>query len=110
VWTLGPVPPDAGSVPYVDKIFHGCAYAVTVFLLLLAADWRPGRGPGRFPGSAAWIGIAAIAVGGGLELVQHLTGRDTELGDWVADALGVALALVVWATIRRRSAPAPRSS
>lgn len=108
VWTLGPAPPDAGSIPSVDKLFHATAYGLTVFLLLLAADWRPGRGPGRYPGTAVWIGVAAIAAGGALELVQHLTGRDTELLDWVADAVGVAVALGVWAAIRRRTDPARR--
>lgn len=110
MWTLGPVPPDAGSIPYVDKLFHAIAYGLTVFLVLLAADWRPGRGPGRFAGWAPWIALAALAAGGLLELAQHLTGRDTELGDWVADAIGVGVAFAAWATIRRRSPPAPRSS
>ncbi len=108
VWTVGPDPPDAGSIPHVDKLYHAGAYAVTVFLLALAADWRPGRGSGRFPGSAVWIGVAAVAAGGALELVQHLTGRDTEFLDWVADAAGVAVALLVWASIRRRTDPARR--
>ncbi len=70
------------SFPYADKAFHAVAYGVTVFLTALAADRRPGRGPGPFPGSAIWIVLAATAVGGLLKLLQHFTGRDSELLDW----------------------------
>jgi VanZ family protein len=108
VWTLGPEPPDAGAIPSVDKLFHATAYVATVFLLLLAADWRPGRGSGRFPGTAVWICVVAVVAGGALELVQHVTGRDAELLDWVADAVGVAVAFGVWVWIRRRRDPARR--
>ena len=109
VWTLGPTPPEADSFPNADKVFHALAYAVMVLLLSLAADRRPGRGPGRFPGSAAWFAILAVVAGGALELLQHLTGRDTQLLDWVADGVGAAIGLWGWALINRRWAPRPWS-
>ena len=110
VWTLGPVPLDTGSLPYIDKVVHATAYAVTVFLLVLAADWRPGRGSSSFPGSATRIASAAATVGGAMEILQHLTGRETEFLDWVADIVGVAVALLIWRAIRRRYDPDPRPS
>lgn len=73
-----------------------------VLLLVLAADRRPGRVPGTFPGSAVWLAVLAVAAGGALELLQHLTGRDTELLDWVADAAGAAIGLWAWELINRR--------
>ena len=111
VWTLGPTPPEADSFPNADKVLHALAYAVMVLLLSLAADRRPGRGPGRFPGSAAWFAALAVVAGGALELLQHLTGRDTQLLDWVADGVGAAIGLWGWALINRRwtaRVPTPR--
>jgi len=102
VWTLGPTPPEADSFPNADKVLHLIAYAVMVLLLSLAADRRPIRGPGPFPGSARWLAIVVVAAGGILELVQHLTGRDTELLDWIADGLGALLGLWVWMLVNRR--------
>jgi VanZ family protein len=84
---------------------------VMVLLLSLAADRRPGRGAGRFPGSAAWFAALAVVAGGALELLQHLTGRDTQLLDWVADGVGAAIGLWGWVLINRRwtaRVPAPR--
>lgn len=102
VWTLGPTPPEADSFPQADKVLHALAYAVMVLLLALAADRRPGRGPGPLPGSAIWLAVLAVAAGGALELLQHFTGRDTELFDWVADAAGAAIGWSVWAWVNRR--------
>jgi len=102
VWKLGPTPPQADSLPQADKVLHTLAYAVMVLLLALAADRRPGRGPGPLPGSAVWLAVLAVAAGGALELLQHLTGRDTELFDWVADAAGAAIGLLGWELINRR--------
>ena len=102
MWTLGPTPPEADSFPNADKVFHALAYAVMVLLLSLAADRRPGRGAGRFPGSATRLAVLAVVAGGALELLQHLTGRDTQLLDWVADGVGAAIGLWGWALINRR--------
>ena len=111
VWSLGPVPPGAASFPGADKVFHALAYGVAVFLAALAADDRPGRGPGPFPGSAIWIAVAATAVGGLFEILQHFTGRDSELRDWLADGVGAALGWLMWrqwcAIRSRRSAATP---
>jgi VanZ family protein len=109
VWTLGPTPPEADSFPLADKMLHALAYGVMVLLLSLAADRRPGRGSGPFPGSAVWLTVLAFAAGGALELLQHLTGRDTELLDWVADGVGAAIGLWGWTLVNRRWVVRPSS-
>jgi len=102
VWKLGPTPPGAHSFPQADKAIHAMAYAVMVLLLALSADRRPGRGPGPLPGSAFWLAVVAVVAGGALELLQNLTGRHTELLDWVADGVGAAIGVAVWAWVNRR--------
>ena len=102
LWTLGPTPPEADSFPIADKVLHALAYAVMVLLLCLAADRRPSRGAGPFPGSAIWLSILAFVAGGALELLQQLTGRDTELLDWVADGIGAVIGVWSWTLINRR--------
>jgi hypothetical protein len=62
-FSLGPVPPGASAFRYADKVHHASLHAATVFLFLLAAVWRPGRGNGRYPRAVRWIVLAA-AVGG----------------------------------------------
>jgi VanZ family protein len=42
----------------------------------------------------------AIALGGAVEVVQGLVGRDASWGDLLADILGVATALLLWAVWR----------
>ncbi|HZV85043.1 MAG TPA: hypothetical protein VFF48_08665 [Brevundimonas sp.] len=46
------------------------------------------------------LAIAAVAIGGAVELIQGQVGRDASWGDLLADALGVAAALLVWAVWR----------
>jgi hypothetical protein len=101
--SLGPVPPGAGAFPNSDKVWHGLFYAVTTFLFLLAAVWRPGRGTGPFP-RAGLVGVAVILVAGGVvELLQGVMTeyRKPELMDWIAELIGVTLALGSLAVLRR---------
>src|SRR4030067_363557 len=66
-------------------------------LFLLAAVWRPGRGPGRFPRAAPWIVFGAVTLGGLIEILQgSVFDGDPELRDWVADVAGAALGFLVW--------------
>ena len=39
----------------------------------------------------------AIALGAAVEVVQGMVGRDASWGDLLADAIGVAVALLLWA-------------
>ena len=107
--SLGPIPPGAGAFPNSDKVWHALFYGVTTFLFLLAAVWRPGRGPGPFP-RAGLVGIGLILVAGGV--VEALQGvvteyRKPELLDWIAELLGVTVALGALALLRRSTERRP---
>jgi hypothetical protein len=101
--SLGPVPPGAGAFPGADKVFHALAYFVTTLLLLLAAVWRPVRGPGPLARLAWALILAIVASGLVVEVLQGaLTAkREPELGDWLADAAGVLTASLVHLMVRQ---------
>ena len=101
--SLGPVPPGAIAFPGADKAFHGLAYFVTTLLLLFAAVWRPLRGSGPFVRFALALIVAIVASGLIVEILQGLLTqeRQGEFGDWVADAVGVFVAMVVHGMVRR---------
>lgn len=89
------LPGGALEVTPPDKLLHCAAYGVFTFLALAA------RIPGRLePWSAV---LLAVAHGAAVEGVQAaLPWRTAEWSDLAADALGAALAAVVWRlTVRR---------
>lgn len=92
-----PVPPDLS-----DKFVHGAGYAALTGSVLLAGVWRPGRGRGRWPGAGALVAVGAAALGAALEVVQGVagTGRAGEIADAVANSVGAAAALGLWAAAR----------
>lgn len=112
-YSLGPTPPGVPEFTGADKVFHGLAYGTTLVLVLLAAVWRPGRGPGRYPRVAPLVVIGAIATGGAVELLQGLTpAREPELWDWIAEILGAAAAAGAVGLLRvlmPSTSPAPPS-
>jgi VanZ family protein len=74
-----------------DKIEHFAAYAVLAFLPTIHERWR-------FVIAAA---IGAVVLGVVLEFGQLYSGwRDFELGDMVADAVGVCFGLAIGVPIR----------
>jgi hypothetical protein len=79
--------------PGVDKLVH---------LLLFAALAGSGRWAGARPGvlGVLLVGYAAIS-----EVVQGLSAleRSASVADWVADAIGVAAGLLVWAWAGRHA-------
>jgi VanZ family protein len=104
-FSLGPVPPGHGS----DKQLHALAYFVDTLALLLAVVWRPGRSSSRLPWAFPIV-LAMLVLGGVIELAQAgFVHRDAQLGDWLADAVGIALALVaftvLWRVARARNGP-----
>jgi VanZ family protein len=66
----------------VDKLEHLAAYGALMFWF--AFLYR------RTPARAAYA-LGFIAMGIAIEFIQPYTGRDFELADMLADALGVAL-------------------
>jgi VanZ family protein len=106
VWySLGPRPPDHGS----DWEWHAVAYFIDTLAILLAVVWRPGREERRFDAWALPVALAVLLVGGLIEIVQGgFAHRDAQFGDWIADAVGLGLAVLLftalrWATQRKRA-------
>ncbi|MHC4093250.1 MAG: VanZ family protein [Planctomycetota bacterium] len=86
-------PPGAGlALRLGDKMIHCWVY----FILALLGGWaahRQGRRLGIRWAVRWWLIYAVYA--GIDELLQPLVGRRCQFTDWLADALGVTLALLV---------------
>jgi VanZ family protein len=107
VWySLGSTPPVHSS----DKDLHAVAYFVDTFAILLALVWRPGRESRQLDGGALPVALAVLGVGALMEIIQGFVDRDAQFGDWIADAVGIGLALLVFTVLRRavRGRPAER--
>ena len=91
--TLTPVeklPTVSGS----DKVYHLISFAI---LTLPIAIIRP---------RAIWIILSlSIAYGGAIELLQPLVNRNCEMADFLADAVGAILGVLVAGALRARSRP-----
>lgn len=86
-----------GAPPGVDKLVHAVLFAA------LAAT-------GRWAGIGGWaLGALLLGYAVASELIQGLTplGRSTSIADVLADVVGIALGLLAWSLLARRSAPAP---
>ena len=84
----GELGPPGGGVALWDKGVHFTAYFVLSFLATLALEARR---------MAVFAVAGLIAIGGALEIVQGLIGRDMELGDEIANTLGaLAGAAIAW--------------
>ena len=85
--------PDVPPSPHnVDKLVHGSLFLA----LALSGSWA---GIGRIA-----LAVLLLAYAGGSELLQTIPAleRDGSIADWLADAVGVLLGLLVWASITRR--------
>ncbi|MDA9823783.1 VanZ family protein [Paracoccaceae bacterium] len=91
--TLTPVeklPTVTGS----DKVYHLISFAI---LTLPIAIIRP---------RAIWIILSlSIAFGGAIELLQPLVNRNCEMADFLADAFGAILGVLVTRALRARPGP-----
>jgi len=83
---LTPHPPELAGPFQWDKLDHFTAYFGLAVLATLA--WGLRR-------SLVWVFLAVVALGGGLEIIQTLVGRDGEWGDFFANDLGALLGLVL---------------
>ena len=107
VGALRSAPP--GAQHFSDKTLHGVAFAIFAWLAARAIRFvKP-----AWPTSRVLLAgfLASSARGGGLELWQGLLPyRDSEFLDFVADAIGAAIAMLLtgasWQLLRSR-APAP---
>ncbi len=104
VYSLSAIPPGMQAFPGADKAGHAAVCFTTVLLLLLAAVWRPGRGPGGFPWASPLIVAGLVAAGILLEVLQAtFTERSAEVLDVVMETVGALGALWVFSFLRRRA-------
>jgi len=94
-----------------DKVVHVVAYGALVVVFLLAAVWRPRRGFGRWEDGAAVVVLALVIFGGAVELLQSFLGRDLQVFDILANAIGSLFGLVLWRAlaVNRSEAGSPRA-
>jgi len=80
----------------VDKLAHGIVFAGVYTALVWALRWRP------------WaLAAFALALGGAVEMHQFfLPGFTASLNDWLADAVGIGIALAAHLAWRRWRGPA----
>jgi hypothetical protein len=87
---IGPPP----AIPFQDKIFHALAFACLTGPAVLVL-------PRRY----LWFWIAhMVALGGGIELVQARAGegRSGDVLDFIADLVGIAVAVGIGRWLRGR--------
>lgn len=81
---LTPHPPKLAGPWLWDKLDHFTAYFGLTLLATLG--WGLRR-------SLVWVFLGIVALGGSLEIIQSLVGRDGEWGDFLANDLGALLGL-----------------
>ena len=103
IWgELTPHPPKLAGPWLWDKLDHFTAYFG--LMLLSTLGWGLRR-------SLAWVFLGVVGLGGGLEILQALVGRDGEWGDFFANDLGAVLGLaaaVVYLAMPRRLVAGPK--
>jgi VanZ family protein len=88
----GELGPSAGEPHIWDKAVHFTAYFVMSWLAVAALKSRA---------TALWAMLGLIVMGGALEIIQGLIGRDCDIHDEIANSLGVlAGGLVAWIIVR----------
>jgi VanZ family protein len=88
--------------PGGDKLHHFLAYLVLSFMLG-ATLWQ------AFPGRRRFVPLLVLLAGAGYGVLDELTqipvGRQAEVGDWVADLSGAAVAAAVLFLMLRVTRP-----
>ena len=87
---LGLMLAPGGTIESETLIWDKAAHFIAFGLIL----WSFGVLFRRIPRTGA--ALLAIALGATVEVLQGFVGRDPSWGDLLADALGVATALVIW--------------
>jgi VanZ family protein len=91
---LGLMLSPGGTIDTGGLIWDKAAHFIAFGLIL----WSLGVLFRRLP--RTWAALLAIAIGAGVEVLQGYIGRDPSWGDFLADILGVATALLIWAVWR----------
>ena len=96
------LPPNSPLLPKemygVDKVYHFTAYATLAGLLAMTWQLASGYLTSRH---LRWAWIAISIMGALDEITQIPFSRDCEFGDWLADSLGAATGLLIFAGVRR---------
>ena len=84
----------AHHVPRGDFLWDKLAHLIAFLVLVLptAALW---------PRVTAWVGALAVVYAGAIEVIQPYAGRSAELGDLIADGIGIALGIILGTMLRR---------
>lgn len=109
------LPEGPKIIPHFDKVAHFCIYGLlaTLWVRVLAHPGREGR--------AALLALAIASLYGMTDEFHQsfVPGRMVDVGDWVADTAGAALAVALyhfwpryraaleWRPVRRAAAPPP---
>ncbi|MDI1327711.1 MAG: VanZ family protein [Brevundimonas sp.] len=88
---VGPFQNVEAAANVWDKAAHFVAFGLIL--------WSIGVLLRRLPRTLA--ALSAFLLGGTVELVQGMVGRDASWGDILADGLGILTALLLWAIWRR---------
>ncbi len=94
-----------GDAPGMDKVAHFIEYGIMG--LILARAWEMTLGRGRGGTRIVLVLMTGIWIAATDEIVQGFVGRDRSVYDWMADATGVTIAVLLDAWIRRRFGPSP---
>lgn len=87
----------ADATAYSDKLVHAGLFAVLGGLAL--RSWLLARQRWRVVAGLLLLGLLT-------EVLQaQIPGRSASLGDWAADAMGLAAGLLLWAPLAWRAAP-----
>lgn len=83
---------------YFDKWVHVGLFAVLALLLC----WCGFAG-----GRRMWVGLACVAYGGAVELIQGawVPNRSMDIFDWISDSVGVLLGLYMAARLAKKNKP-----
>lgn len=87
---LGPAMTIETARPGLDKVAHFVSFGLVLWAMGVLFRRR----------SRLALAAAAIVLGAVIEILQALVGRDAELLDVAADALGVLAALGLWSVLR----------
>lgn len=105
IFVGGSAPADPSSLQVNDKVAHAVVFCgLALVCAPLAGHWLLHRLPGPQPlRGAGWCAAYSIFVGGLLEVWQsRIPHRTADVWDWVADAIGAAVAAVVLAAVLPR--------
>ena len=98
ILSSGPVKMPGASFPAQDKVLHAIAYGIMAWLAWHALHAVP------HPGWWAWLYAASYAATD--EWHQYFVpGRYCDLWDWVADAMGAALVVLILTGVARWHSP-----